>query len=488
MNQYEFHTQPFKHQLQAFEQTRELPSYGILWEQGCGKTKLAIDNACYLYEQDKINAVLVIAPNGVHRNWLTDELPAHVPTRLRRSCRAEVWDSVKSKQVGHKRKMEELLKHSGLAWLFMSYDGFMTERGKAFAKRFLLQRRCFYALDEAHNIKSPNAKRTKTIVASGKYAPYRRILTGTPVANGPFDLYSQVRFLDEDFWKRHELANFQAFKFHYGEWLTRTEAQNRLGFDPGYDKLIRYKNLEELNSRLASISTRVTKETAGLNLPPKLFSKRYYELTSKQRDFYQQLREKYIIELENGSIVDGTLPIVRLLRLQQIACGYMQTDTDEPVKLIEEKNPRLNALEDIISGIYSQGIVWARFTKDIDQIMELLGSNAVRYDGKVSDDEAEKAKQQFQRGEVQWFVGNPAKGKEGLTFVNAKHVIYYSNSFKLIDRLQSEDRAHRIGQEDKVSYIDIEALNTVDSRIINALRDKYDIAAQITGDQLKEWI
>lgn len=484
---YQFHSKPFRHQLEAFQASRELPSYAILWEQGTGKTKLAIDTACDLWERGEIDAVLVVAPNGVHRNWLTDELPAHVPTRVRGKIACEFWDTPRSKNVGFKAKMDRLLKHKGFAWLLMSYDGFMTERGKRLVWKWLRHRRCLYILDEAHNIKSPGAKRTKSIVASGKYAPFRRILTGTPVAQGPFDIYSQLKFLDEDFWKGHGLDSYRVFKFHFGEWWTRAQAEEVLGYDPGYDQLIEYKNLEELNRILASVSSRVTKDEV-LDLPPKLYSKRYFDLTTKQRQLYEQLREDFIAELEDGAVVDGGLAIVRLLRLQQIICGYVQTEDEEPVRLLGNKNPRLDLLGEVAEGLSHPAIIWARFTKDIDQIMDLLGERAVRYDGRVSDDDAERAKQAFQSGDAQFFVGNPAKGKEGLTLVQARTVIYYSNSFKLIDRLQSEDRAHRIGQEHPVNYIDLIAPGTVDEHIVRALRSKFDIAAQITGDELREWL
>lgn len=485
---YEFHSKPFEHQERVFGESKDFPSFGILWEQGCGKTKLAIDNACYLYEKGEIDAVVVVAPSGVHRNWLTDELPAHVPNRLRKKIRGECWETSKSSQVGFKQRMEGLLKHDGFAWLFISYDGFMTERGKKYIWKFLQRRRCFYALDEAHNIKSPAAKRTKSIVVSGKYAPFRRILTGTPVAQGPFDIYSQLKFLNEDFWKPYGFDSFRVFKFHFGEWFTRQDAQDALGYDPGYDKLIRYKNIEKLQEILASVSSRETKETAGLNLPPKLYSKRYYDLTPAQTKAYEELKSEYITQLENGSVVDANLAITRLLRLQQIICGYVHTDNEEPIQMIGDKNPRMDLLAEIVEGLYTPAIIWSRFTKDIDQIMDMLGDKAVRYDGQITPEQAAVNKKKFQDGEAQFFVGNPQKGKEGLTLVQAKTVIYYSNSFKLIDRLQSEDRAHRIGQNDAVNYIDLVAPKTVDEHIVRSLRNKFDIAAKITGDELKEWL
>lgn len=490
---YQFKSEPFKHQAETFEFSRDMAAYGILWEQGCGKTKPTIDTAAYLFEKGEIDAVVVVAPSGVHRNWLTDELPAHLPDRVATRSKAFVWNTQKAGNVGFKRELEALLKHNGLAWLLMSYDGAVTERGKKYLWKFLRQRRVLYVMDEAHNIKTPSALRTRALVASGRYAPYKRLLTGTPIAQGPFDLYSQLKFLDEDIWKRQGLDSFRVFKFHFGDWFTRAECEKELGYDPGYDKLIEYKNIDELTELLRSISSRVTKDEV-LDLPPKLYSKRYFELTSHQAQLYEALRDEFEAELEDGARIDGALAIVRLLRLQQIVSGYACTDDEEePVRLIGNRNPLMEQVEEVCDGLSHPAIIWCRFTKDIDQVMDMLGRSAVRYDGTLSEDECERSKKAFQKGDAQWFVGNPAKGKEGLTLVQARTVMYPTNSFKLIDRLQSEDRAHRIGQEHPVNYIDFEGRlpgggQTVTRHIIQALRRKFDIAAKITGDTLREWL
>lgn len=490
---YEYKSTPFKHQAETFELSRDMASYGILWEQGCGKTKPTIDTAAYLYEKGEIDAVIVVAPSGVHRNWLSDELPAHLPDRVSRVSKAHVWDTKKARNVGTTKERDALLKHKGLAWLLLSYDGAVTDLAKKYLWKFLRQRRCLYVMDEGHNIKTPKAKRTQALVKSGKYAPYRRLLTGTPVAQGPFDLYSQLKFLDENIWKRHELDSFRTFKFHFGDWFTRAECEKELGYDPGFDKLIEYKNIDELTAILRTISSRVTKDEV-LDLPPKLYSTRYFELEPLQASIYQQLRDEYEAELEDGAMIDGNLAIVRLLRLQQIISGYAHTDDEEePVRLIGNCNPLMDLVEEEANALTHPAIIWGRFRKDIDQIMDRLGNRAVRYDGTMDDDACERSKMAFQAGDAQFFVGNPQKGGTGLTLVQARTVMYATNSFKLIERLQSEDRAHRIGQEHPVNYIDFEGRlpgggQTVARHIIKALRRKFDIAAKITGDTLREWL
>lgn len=490
---YAFHTTPFDHQLRVFNETWNLPAYAILWEQGTGKTKLAIDTACALWEAGEIDAVVVVAPNGVHRNWVTDELPVHAPPRLGTAISATFYQTQRANTKWHEAELERLIKHRGFAWLMMSFDAVMTERGRNYLWRFLRKRRCLYIVDEGHNIKGAGTKRTKRVVASGRYAPYRRLLTGTPVATGPFDIYSQVKFVDENIWRDHELDDYWSFKQYFGEWMTAAEFREINGWDPGYDKLLGYKNLERLSEILASCSSRVTKDEV-LDLPPKLYSKRYYTLNPEQARVYEQLRDEFLAELEDGTLVDGNLAIVRLLRLQQICCGYAQgEDPEEPVRLLGKSNPLLETVLEECEATYHPGIIWARFTKDIDQLMDALGRSAVRYDGTLDDDQAARNKAAFQAGDAQWFVGNAQKGGSGLTLVQARRTLYYSNSFKLIERLQSEDRNHRIGQEHPVDYTDFEARlpdgrPTVTRQIISSLRDKYDIAAQITGDELKDWL
>ena len=493
---YQFATKPFEHQLREFERTSEHEFHGLLWEQGCGKTKYVIDVVAYLYEQGKVDSALIVAPNGVERNWVSDEIPKHLPKRIK--SYAWFWRTHSARAQWHKHQFEACVQYEGLIWLCMSYDSFMTEAGKKAAWRFLRRRRVFYVLDESDDIKTPKAKRTKSIVASGKYAPYRRILTGTP-ADKPFDLYTQLRFLDPTVWSRRGMSDFLAFKTYFGEWGTgKQHVHTPKGVEVReYPILKDYKNLEELTEITASLSSRLLK-TDVLDLPDKLYTKRYFEMTPKQQGFYDELRHKLEIELESGAIVDGTMALTRLLRLQQITCGYMITDDDEEPKVLCDKtNPRLEATVDTLKRLTHPAIVWCRFTHDVDQLMDSLGNElACRYDGQISPDEAETSKLAFNAGDKQFFIGNTAKGSRGLTLNAAKTTVYYSNSFKLRDRLQSEDRNHRYGQDGTdhgpvgfgVLYVDVLAAGTVDMKIVDNLRGKFDIAAKLTGDVLREWI
>lgn len=485
--EYEHVIEPFEHQRRHLEQHVDKKAWGLLWEQGTAKTKPIIDTAAILYGRGEINGLMVVAPPGVERNWASDEIPKHLPPDLALDTRVFIFKTEKKHTQAHKRAVTANLHHDGLAVFLISYNAWQTKEGKKAATDFLAKREVLMVCDEAHNIKSPGAKRTFSIRTIGKRAKYRRILTGTPVAQGPFDLYSQIAFLDEWFWKNRGIHGYTEFKHTFGEYYTRAQCQKDQGYDPGYDKLIRYRDIDKLKEWIKDISDRVLKSDV-LDLPPKLYSKRYYKLSKEQRAAYDQLRDELMLEI-GDHIISAELPIVKLLRLQQIVCNYVPLGEDEPVHMFSKKNPRLGPMEEVRDETYQPAIVWARFRHDVDQLMDML-PNAVRYDGSLSDDEAERSKMAFQKGDAQWFVGTAQKGGPGLTLTQAKTMVYYSNSFRLVDRLQSEDRAHRAGMDEHpVNYVDIIASEVpTDDYIVKNLRNKRDLAAALQDDPKEEWI
>jgi len=485
---YEYRIKPFEHQRKEFEEHGSDAARANFSEQGTGKTKIIIDSAVKLYLQKKISALLIIAPNGVHRNWVVEELPKHLPLSVLEEVKMHVYKTVKSKTKQHQRSIKTLCMHNGFSILAISYDAIMTDIGRQAVLDFFKNNKdkCFYVADESARIKNPNAKRTMRVLASSKYAIYRRILTGTPIANSPFDIYSQLKFLEPDFWKQHGISTFTGFKSTFGIWERK---QNKQG--QRYDELVAYKHMDRLKEMIDSISVRVTKDEV-LDLPPKLYTKRFFELTDKQFRLYKELVEEFMTYLDGeDEMITAPLAIVRLLRLQQVCCGYLPLDSDEegaPLREICSSNPRLDLLKELTEDLSHKAIIWARFTRDIDLICGLLGSDAVRYDGQTDDEERAAAIEAFQHGEAKFFVANAQAAGEGLTLTAARTVIYYSNSFKLTERLQSEDRAHRIGQEHPVNYIDLIAEGTIDVHIVSSLAAKLDLARQITGDKIRDWL
>lgn len=474
-------TIPYAHQQKEYDYSKDLPVRGIFWEMGCGKSKLAIDTACYLYEQGKIDCLLVIAPSGVHRNWIVEEMEAH--------CWFDDWYgfhwiSSKANTKKAEEVREELLDYEGLAVLAINYDAINTERGMAYVTEVLQRRTCMMVLDESARIKNPSAKRTKRVMKLAPLAPYRRVMTGTPVANSPFDIYAQLRFLDEAVWDSLGCRRFPSFRRMFGIY----EKQHFSG--RSFDQLVGYRNLAKLKPIIDAYCTRLQKEDV-LDLPEKVYTIHPVETTAEQRKHYQRLAEDYLTVLESGGVVEAPMAITRLLRLQQVLCGYLPSGKDDGEMSVMKKNPRLDALTEIAEDIPHQAIVWCRFQQDVDLVAERLremGKNVVTYDGRTSDTMRATALAEFKSGDADFFVANPAAAGEGLTLTQAKTVIYYSNSFRLDQRLQSEDRAHRIGQTHSVQYIDLVVPGTIDDYIVEALRTKRDIASTITGDELGEWV
>lgn len=491
-------TKMFDHQKTEWLKSRDRKAFGVFWEQGTGKTKFAIDTIGWKADRGDINAAIVVAPSGVHTNWVSDELATHWSPSIPIS--AMDWKSSSSTAKWHQRQFDEMLRSPAFAFLAITYDAFITKAGKLAIWKMLKNRKTMVILDESHRIKTPNAVRTKAIIKSGNFTPFKWILTGTPATQGPFDIYSQIRFIDPEFWRRElDVDSFSSFKSFFGIFeksynrnLERFNARGQMVRNGEFDLLVDYQNIDVLEQTLKKISSRVTKDDAGLNLPEKLYQRRYYEMAPAQKRVYTELQNEYISWLDEQSVVSAELAIVRATRLQQVLCGYVPVDGDrEPVELMESgDNPRLKLLEEVIRDTTGKTIIWAKWTKDIDLIMEVLermGRNPVRYDGKVNEGQRLAAKNAFKSGDATDFVANSAMS-EGLTLNEAKCTIYYNNSYKLLDRKQTEDRNHRIGQTTSVTYVDLVCKNTVDEDVINALAKKDGLVTAILGDRPSDWM
>lgn len=487
-------TKPFDHQLKELERTATLKAWARFWEMGTGKTKVTIDELTYLIDENEVDGMLVVAPNGVHLNWTLREVTAHFPEDLLARAQMMAWRSAKAATKRHQAQFKEVL-NSKLPILSVSYDAFMTDRGKKAVWDLMKSRRLLYVADESTRIKTPGAKRTKSVVLSAKHCPYRRILTGTPVTNGPFDAYTQMKFVDENFWRPLGITTAAEFRTMFG--IFEEDFVQRGGQLQSFQRCVGYKNIPLLYDKLETLSSRVLKEDV-LDLPPKLYVKLPVALSQNQRRLAEELCSDYMIEWSDGEITTAELAIVRLLRLQQILCGYLPVDDPEDpnIREIDEKCLRFEAANEWLGDTGHQVIIFSRFRRDIDKFMERLGGNAVRYDGTVDDDDRQRAIDRFQDGSAQFFVANQSAAGTGLTLTAAKAVLYYTNNYNLEDRLQSEDRAHRIGQdgafqpngEHGVLYCDLVAEGTVDERIIDRLVEKKELAEAVLGDTPRSWI
>ena len=474
---YKFKTKPYAHQLTALEKSWNKENFAYFMEMGTGKTKVLIDNLAMLYDKGKVDGALIVAPKGVVKTWYEQELPTHLPNHIENVTVLWQPNITKTQQ----EKLESLFEiETALHILIMNVEAFSTDKGVKFAAKFLNSHKVLMAIDESTTIKTPTAKRTKSIVGLGKYAKYRRIMTGSPVTKNPLDLYSQCEFLSPYLL---DFTSYYAFRNRYAEMKTMHLRGRSI------QVVDEFKNLAELSDTLQNFSYRVLKEDC-LDLPPKTWTKRHISLTPDQKKVYDQMKKAAMAVL-NGKVTSTMTVLTQLMRLHQITCGHFTAD-DGSTQLI--KNNRITELMDILEEMEGKAIIWANYQKDVAQIIEHIEKeygpgSVVDYYGLTPQEDRQENIRKFQNGsECRFLVGTPQTGGYGITLTKANTVIYYSNGYDLEKRLQSEDRAHRIGQKKNVTYIDIICDDTVDEKIVKALRDKINIASEVLGEELKAWI
>ena len=478
MINYKFKTKPYAHQLTALEKSWDKSEYGYFMEMGTGKSKVLVDNMAMLYDKGRINGAIIIAPKGVYRNWLSQEIPTHMPSHI--DHKTVLWTALTSKT---KDKEYQSLFETGhdLHILIMNVEALSTKKGLDFAAKFLRSHTTMLAVDESTTIKNPTAKRTKSILQLGKQAEYRRILTGSPVTKSPLDLYTQCNFLNEFLLG---FDSFYAFRNRYAHMIERNFGGRRVQLVGSY------KRLDELADNIKAFSYRVLKEDC-LDLPDKIYTKREIELTEEQSKAYATMKSAALALLK-GKMATAPHVLTQMMRLHQITCGHLKNDDGTITKI---KNNRMKELLSLLEEVEGKVIIWANYIYDIENIVKNISEeygedSIVQYYGAISSQDRADAIKKFQdpNSNARFFVGNPQTAGYGITLTAANNVIYYSNGYDLEKRLQSEDRAHRIGQKKSVTYIDLIAPKTVDEKIVKALRSKMDIANTIMDEDWKQWI
>jgi len=382
---------------------------------------------------------------------------------------------------GQQEKLDTLFETgTALHILIMNVEALSTTKGTDFAAKFINSHNTLMVIDESTTIKNPSAKRTKNILKLSIQTKYRRIMTGSPVTKNPLDLYSQCEFLSS--WLL-DFTSYYAFRNRYAEMKTMYVRGRTI------QVVDKFKNLGELSEQLKGFSYRVLKEDC-LDLPEKNWTKRQITLTPDQRKIYIQMKETALAHL-NGKVASTMTVLTQLMRLHQITCGHFTAD-DGTIQRIA--NNRVNELMDILSEMEGKAIIWAHYQYDITsiikEIVKVYGpGSVVDYFGLTPQNERDPNRKKFQSDpKCRFLVGTPSTGGYGLTLTAANTVIYYSNGYDLEKRLQSEDRAHRIGQKKAVTYVDINAQDTVDEKIVKSLRKKINIASEVLGEDLKSWI
>jgi SNF2 family DNA or RNA helicase len=474
---YKFKMKPYAHQLTALEKSWNRDNFAYFMEMGTGKTKVLIDNLAMLYDKGRVDGALIIAPKGVVGTWYNQELPNHLPDHIENVT--VLWQANINKK--QQDKLDQLFKTGHeLHIIVMNVEAFSTDKGRLFAAKFLRSHKSMIAIDESTTIKNPKAKRTKNILSLSALAKYKRIMTGSPVTKNPLDLYSQCEFLDP---RLLDFASYYSFRNRYAEMKTMHVSGRSI------QVVHKFRHLDELSDTLKPFSYRVLKQDC-LDLPDKVYIKRNISLSKEQRQVYDQMKKEAVAVL-NGKQVSSVTVLSQLMRLHQITCGHFTANDGSTQEI---KNNRIQELLDVLEEIEGKAIIWAHYQHDVKNIKKHIQKeygpgSVVDYYGLTPQDQRQKNIKKFQANNgVRFLIGTPATGGYGITLTEANTVIYYSNGYDLEKRMQSEDRAHRIGQKKTVTYVDLIADDTVDEKIVKALRRKINIASEVMGEELRAWI
>ena len=476
---YKFKTKPYGHQLDALDASWDKENFAYFMEMDTGKSKVLLDSAAVLYDKGLINGLLLIAPKGVYKNWFDSEIPVHLPDHIETNI--VLW------KTSDKSKKQQLLLNSlfksgtHLNILIMNVESFSSGNGAEFAYKFLSAHpKSMVAIDESTTIKTPTSNRTKNIIKLSDHCKYRRILTGSPVAKSPLDLYSQCQFLDP--WLLDH-QSFYTFRARYSI-CKKIQVNGRQ-----VEIVVGYRKLGELSERIKPFSKRILKDDC-LDLPEKSYVKHYVELTKEQKKVYEQMKKEAIAFLDDKMQSSATV-MTQLMRPHQITCGHFTAD-DGTIK--DLPCSRLAELMSILENVEGKTIIWSHYTHDVRRIIKEIkrvygDESVVDYYGATDTDARSTNIKRFQTDDkCRFFVGTTHTGGYGITLTAGSNMIYFSNGYDLEKRQQSEARIDRIGQTQKMTYIDIMSQDTIDERIVKALRNKVNIANKIMDEDFREWI
>lgn len=489
-------TKPMKHQEEGLRQSEGRHYFAFFMEQGTGKTWLTLADIERLYNSGKLDTVIIFAPNGVHTNWIRREIPAHLDVdnlvlltysaNLTRAYKRAVEKFFRPREKGE---------IAPLRIFAVNYESAVTPKGAEMIEKISNSTvSLMMVADESQRIKNPDAVRTKKLLKMRDAAKYARILSGTPIGKHPPDIFPQFEFL----WSGLlGTTSYRAFVAEYADLMPAEHPIMRKMIERNpkakYSQMVlkdemgnpRYKNLDKLQGLVNKHSFRVLKKDC-LDLPEKIYQTKFFQLNTADRKRYDYLQEELRIDLEGLGNEDDIVTVkalAALVKLQQITSGFVMLHGG--VVELQEESPRMAAFLDVVEDTEGQFIVWARFREEIARISKELrarGLRVVEYHGGVKDKDREAAVDDFQAGRADVFVAQQQAGGAGLTLTAAQSVIYYSNDFDLLNRLQSEDRCHRIGTKTNVVYTDICAEDTIDERITSRLQAKEEVAKAILGD------
>lgn len=540
-SQYQFKLKPLPFQKVGFDIMCRSKYYANLMDLGLGKTKLTLDTASFMWQNGWVDALLVFGNAGSYSNWV-GACEEHIPDEVNWVC--GIWSSKKTKK--QKEALRTLLyktyEKRTLVIFVVNIEAMSHKSGIELVLTFLdhFPKKVFGVVDESTTIGNPSSARTKAMMKVRDKCIVRRILTGSAIDNSPFNAYSQFEFLSPGCLGFHSFVSFknyyskgtgkvtmdrnaistlvQKFEEDVRRGLPRRYVPSMIGGmqdieavksmigEDNWDYLrsrcktlrmfntqVEYQNLDDLRARMAKISYIVKKE-GNVDLPPQLPDViRYVDMTPEQEKIYNDLKENCIAQLSEESVVSVRVAITKLLRLHQVACGHTKSDDGVVTRI---PNNRITSLLDGLEETTGRVIIWNHFVDNIkeiyDAISEKYGPDSVmHYYGETSEEDRELVKKYFKRGGekegLRFLVANAGTGGYGNNFTAATYNFYFGYSFDNNIHHQTRDRTYRIGQTESPSYVYLACPDTVDMKILKALRSKTEIATYLTPENWKEF-
>lgn len=467
-----FKITPFKHQLDGVWFLLERPYAALFDEMGLGKSKQVIDAACELFRRGWIDTVVVVAPASVRSVWLDPDLG-----ELEKHSWGP-WISYEFHRGGLKRVKQSQPEPPRLAWVVTNYEYIRRKENLQKLLALIKNRKVFLVIDEGVYVKSHSSLQTKAVIQLRKACQRVVILNGTPVANNPTDLFSQMMVLDGNILG---CRNFWAFRNYYcvmGGYLGK--------------QIIGYQHIPDLQNRIKPYVLRRIKSEC-LDLPPKIYTQYEVKLSPKTWQLYREMRDNMVAWLDNDNVSVANQAVVKLIRLSQLTSGFLGGLEGNEMPLPVDGDKRKFIVEWVKDNLApgEKLLIWCRFRAEQEEIARELSALGYRvgriHGGQKPEDRAATIKE-FQTASVgtMILVGQQHAGGFGLNLTSCSKVIYASNDYSLMTRLQSEDRIHRPGQTSTCEYFDLLAVGpdgqaTIDKAIVKALRKKEDIANWTTS-------
>lgn len=463
---FKFKNKPMQHQIEALNKFYPLDDVAMLFEQGLGKTYTAINLCTAWHQGGKIDAAVVVCPSSIKLVWEL-EIDKHCPIKTSRHVLT----------TGKYKKADQfILEKDGFQWLIVGIEALSQGKAHEYMKHFFVGRNVAMIIDESSRIKNRTTIRTEHCFDAGEMAKKRMILSGTSITQGIEDWYAQYKFLNPNI---IGFDSYYPFRDHFCVTMSMEVSQNRF-----QTKVIGYRNQEELLGLVAPHTLRVEKADA-LDLPEKVFMNRYVTMSKEQKKAYQLMKDEYI-SLAHGQEYEVTTALEQMMRLQQITGGFHPHDNNtrvEPVP-ISKKNPKVEETIDLLGEIEGKVIVWCQFNAEIKALRAALSQNGisfVEFSGNCDDMEKAFAVDRFQNhDDVKVLIASRAAAY-GLTLTAASYSIYFSQGYSYEMYAQSQDRTHRIGQQNRCTYIHLLCQGTVDEKIMAALARKQGTAENVYG-------